>query len=83
MHIIVANIPELLSGQELPHFLDDKLKIFPQLFSKSLDVYQISYDYIWKSYLAHLFKKAQIWDNQFRCYLNQNEICVFLWPFSG
>ena len=41
---MVANIPELLSGQELPHFLDDKLKIFPQLFSKSLDVYQISYD---------------------------------------
>ena len=32
-YLLVSNIPELLSVQELPHFLDDKLKIFPQLIS--------------------------------------------------
>ena len=32
-YLMVANITELLSGQEIPHFLDDKLKIFPQSIS--------------------------------------------------
>ena len=32
-YLLIANIPELLSVQELPYFLDDKLKIFPRLIS--------------------------------------------------
>ena len=35
----ICVIPELLSGQELPPFLDDKLKSCPQLISNEIPHY--------------------------------------------
>ena len=61
VHLPVANITELLSGQELCHFFDDKLKTFLQLISNEVSGWVPSF--LWLHSKVSRLKGLLFWES--------------------